>query len=78
MVVKLLSLCVYRVPKIAVVKSKGLSTQQLDSLQQDLLTKASSLKGEVMVFELSSIVQVLEELLNTTILFAQSRYSLSF
>lgn len=46
-----------QVPKIVLEKSKGLSTQQLVCLQNNLEKLAESLKGEVMVFELATYVE---------------------
>lgn len=43
---------------MTVLKSKGLSTQQIETLQNNLTRQAERLKGEVMVFELATCVQV--------------------
>lgn len=52
------SLLIFRVPKIELEKSKGLSVQQVVQLQSELEYLAEELKGEVMIFELAQHVQV--------------------
>lgn len=48
----------FRAPKILLERSKGLSLQQLTYLQNELENLADSLRGEVMVFELATHVEV--------------------
>lgn len=48
----------FRIPKMEVLKSKGLTTQQVETLKHNLTRQAERLKGEVMVFELATFVQV--------------------
>lgn len=48
----------FRPPKIVLEKSKGMSLHQLMELKQDLQVLAEKLKGEVMVFELATHVEV--------------------
>jgi hypothetical protein len=49
---------VFRVPKIELEKSKGLSYQHVVQLESELVHLAQKLKGEVMIFELAQHVQV--------------------
>jgi translation initiation factor 2-alpha kinase 4 len=49
---------VFRVPKIELEKSKGLSHQLVVQLQSELASLAQELKGEVMIFELAQHVKV--------------------
>lgn len=41
-----------------ITKSKGLTNNQVEMLLRNLNVQAENLKGEVMVFELASFVQV--------------------